>query len=95
VPPLSPHLFWDTTPESIDLQKHAVWLTKRVLEYGRWRDWQILLDEFGKSRLATIVVGIRSLDPKAAAFCCAFFALPSSALRCSTSNPSPPPSGNC
>ena len=92
---LSPHLFWDTAPEAVDLHHHARWLTKRVLEYGRWQDWQILLEEYGRSRLAEIVLGIRALDPRAAAFCRAFFALSPSALRCFNTNPSPTPSASC
>ncbi len=93
--PLSPHLFWDAHPEEVDLERHAPWLVKRVLEYGRWQDWRILVATYGKDRLAEIVVGIRSLDPKAAAFCRVFFSLPASALRCSASIPSPTPSETC
>lgn len=82
---LSPHLFWDVRREDIDSEHHARWLVKRVLEYGRWQDWRLLIEAYGKDRLSEVVTSIRSLDPKAAAFCRAFFSLPPSALRCSTS----------
>ena len=81
---LTPHLFWDVRAEDIDLEKHAAWLTRRVLEYGDWPDWQTLVQYYGKARLAEIVTSIRSMQPKALAFCKVWFDLPASAFRCST-----------
>jgi hypothetical protein len=85
---LSGHLFWDVNRDEIDPARHASWLTQRVLEYGRWADWQILVSEYGKPRLAELATGLRSLSPKTLAFCCACFQLPKSAFRCSASMPS-------
>jgi hypothetical protein len=84
MPPLSPHLFWDVRAEEIDVEKHAAWLARRVLEYGDWSDWQALVSYYGKNRLAEIVTGIRSVHPRTLAFCKVWFDLPSSAFRCST-----------
>ncbi len=84
MPPLPSHLFWDVRPEDIDPDKHASWLAKRVLEYGDWPDWQALVRYFGRERLAEIVTHIRSLQPRAFAFCMIWFDLPASAFRCST-----------
>lgn len=89
---LSEHLFWDVDRSTIDPEKHAAWLVKRVLEYGRWSDWQALVGQYGKPRLAEIVVTIRSLQPRAFAFCQAWFQLPPTAFRCSISTPSRTPS---
>jgi hypothetical protein len=85
MPDLPPHLFWDIDPNDIDLEKHAAWLARRVLEYGDWPDWQALVRCYGRDRLATIVTGIRSLHPRALSFCKIWFDLPASAFRCSTS----------
>ncbi|MGL5020078.1 MAG: DUF6922 domain-containing protein [Luteolibacter sp.] len=82
---LSDHLFWDVDRATIDPNLHAAWLSKRVLEYGRWRDWKILVSHYGKPQLAELVKGFRSLEPRAFAFCCAWFELPPSSFRCSTS----------
>jgi hypothetical protein len=92
---LSEHLFWDVDRSTIDPEQHASWLVKRVLEYGRWSDWQILVAHFGKPRLAEITTSIRSLQPRARAFCEAWFQLPTTAFRCSTSTPSRIPSASC
>jgi hypothetical protein len=84
MPPLSPRLFWDVRAEDIDFEKHAAWLARRVLEYGDWQDWQTLVRHYGNERLAGIVTGIRTLQPRAFAFCKVWFRLPDSSFRCST-----------
>jgi hypothetical protein len=88
---LSSHLFWDVDRHQIDPVTHASWLTQRVLEYGRWTDWQILVSEYGKTRLAELVTDLRTISPKSLAFCCTWFQLPKSAFRCYTSMQSPNP----
>lgn|GEM_PF-3731641 len=62
---LSDHLFWDVDRAGIDLEHNAAWLAKRVLEHGRWADWQILVTQYGKPKLAELVTGLRSLQPTA------------------------------
>ena len=89
---LSPHLFWDVDRSGVDIEQHAVWLIRRVLEYGAWADWMRLEEHYGRDRLARIVVTIRSLDPKARTFCQARFDLPANAFRCFTSPLSHQPS---
>ena len=88
---LSGHLFWDVDRSGIDPERHAAWLVQRVLEYGRWRDWQILVAHYGKANLAEVVIGLRSLQPRAFTFCCAWFQLSPSRFRCSTSPQFPAP----
>jgi len=84
---LSDHLFWDVDRTGIDPSRHAAWLVKRVLEHGRWQDWQILVAHYGKPELAERVIGLRSLPPRVLAFCSAWFQLPPSSFRCSASMP--------
>jgi hypothetical protein len=86
---LSDHLFWDVDRSTIDFERHALWLAKRVVEYGRWADWQTLVAYYGKPRLAELMTEIRSLQPKAFTFCQAWFQLPSSSFLCSASMPFP------
>ena len=85
---LSDHLFWDVDRSGVDPERHGAWLVKRVLEYGRWRDWQTLVAHYGKPDLSEKVTHLRSLQPRALAFCCAWFQLPPSSFRCSASMPS-------
>lgn len=30
MPSLSPHLFWDSDPAGVDVERHTAWLVKRV-----------------------------------------------------------------
>lgn len=92
---LSRHLFWDVDPSAIDPEKHSAWLVKRVLEYGRWSDWQAIVAHYGKPRLAETATLLRSLEPRALAFCQAWFQIPSSSFRCSAPTPSRAPYGTC
>lgn len=92
---LSDHLFWDVDRATIDPELHAAWLTKRVLEYGRWRDWKILEAHYGKPELGRLATGLRTLQPRAFAFCRAWFQLDPSCFRCSASTPSPNPFTSC
>lgn len=80
---LSPHLFWDVERPSIDPERHAKWLIKRVLNYGLWTDWQILVAHYGKDRLQEIVFTIPKLDPRSLAFCQAWFSPQTTSPTCS------------
>ncbi len=83
----SPHLFWDTKAEQVDIEKHQTWLVKRVLEKGLWSDWQLLLDRIGKPKIRTAVRNMRDLNPQALSFACVALNLDPSQLRCSTLKP--------
>ncbi len=85
---LSDHLFWDVERSAVEPERHAAWLVKRVLEYGRWKDWLILAAYYGKPGLADVVTGLRDLEPRSLAFCRAWFQLPAEAFRCSATMPS-------
>jgi len=87
MPALSDHLFWDVDRCCVDPERHASWLVRRVLEYGRWRDWQALAGHYGKARLREIAMEVPSLAPRAFAFVCAWFSTPATEFRCYT----PPP----
>ncbi|MBK1818078.1 hypothetical protein JIN84_20820 [Luteolibacter yonseiensis] len=86
---LSNHLFRDVDRSAIDPEQHAAWLVKRVLEHGCWADWQWLVSHYGRPRLAAVVTSLRTLQPRAFEFCRAWFDLPPSSFRCSTSTPFP------
>ncbi len=83
----SPHLFWDTEAEQVDIEKHQTWLVKRVLEKGLWSDWQLLLLRIGKQRVRKAIKNMPDLNPRALSFACVALNLNPYELRCSTRKP--------
>jgi hypothetical protein len=80
----SPHLFWDTDPDQVDLEKNRTWLVRRVLEKGLWSDWKLLLQLLGKDQIRTAIQNMRHLEDRATSFACAVLNLERSELRCFT-----------
>lgn len=78
----SPHLFWDTPQESVELENHRQWLVKRVLEKGTLADWNHLLSLYDKEGIRESVRSMRSLEKKALSFACAVLDLNQTELRC-------------
>jgi len=54
---LSPTLFWDVAQESVDWDRHRIWLVERVLARGKWEDWLLVSREISASKL-------RELEPR-------------------------------
>jgi hypothetical protein len=64
---LSPDLFWDVTRAEIDPKKHNRWLIERVVQRGRWEDWEIIRSHYDKQEICGLAEQLR-LDPKSANF---------------------------
>ena len=64
---LSPQLFWDVDPGTVDLQKNARWLVERVMQRGSWEDWLIVRELYGKTGLRAIAPALK-LDAKSSNF---------------------------
>ena len=41
---LSPVLFWDVDKSQLDMDTYPSFFVQRVLEYGQWSDWNIILN---------------------------------------------------
>ncbi|MCU0425280.1 MAG: hypothetical protein MUF71_06600 [Candidatus Kapabacteria bacterium] len=79
---LSPALFWDVRPETIDWDAHARFVIERVLTRGTLEDWRTIVRFYGLERLAQEVVQMRSLDRQTLAFCSVVFDIPKEQFRC-------------
>ena len=80
----SANLFWDVNSNDIDIEEHASFIVHRVLEYGKIDDWTYILSYYGLSRILTMTLQYRSLDPKAWAFISAITKTPRENFRCYT-----------
>lgn len=79
---LSPSLFWDSDKAKIDFNLHARQIIEKVLTRGTLNDWYAILDYYGKEKICTEIVKIRSLDSLTLNFCSRFFHIPKSQFRC-------------
>ena len=78
----SKHLFWDTDPNSLDMETNAAYIVQRVLEYGQLKDWYLLKEFYGLERIKEIAIHLRSLDPKALSYITAITNTPREQFRC-------------
>jgi len=64
---LSSDLFWDVLRDEVDPEKHKRWLIERVVQRGRWEDWEMIKTHYSKEELCGLTDTLR-LDPKSARF---------------------------
>lgn len=79
---LSPVLFWDIDKSQADMEKYPSFFVQRVLEYGNWSDWKLLLCYYGKDRIVDICKNLRSLDSKCLSYICAISNTRKEEYRC-------------
>lgn len=84
----SPYLFWDTDCEQLDMEAHADYIIKRVLEYGQLKDWQAIEDYYGLSQIVERAKRFRELDKKALSYLVAISHTPIEQFRCYTTQQS-------
>ena len=60
---LSNILFWDVDKNDIDFDKHATFIIQRVLEYGEFCDWKVILSYYGLDKIVSECKKMRTLDP--------------------------------
>lgn len=81
---LSPALFWDVDPLTIDSHKHISFIVERVLNMGTLDDFKLMLRFYGKAKIIKIIKQLRYMDQRLLHFCLAYFNLQISELRCYT-----------
>ncbi len=67
----SQNLFWDVDMSLADMDKAPSQIVKRVLEYGEWNDWKLILDYYGLDKIVKVCKNLRTLDPVCLSFICA------------------------
>jgi hypothetical protein len=86
-----PHsLFWDTNPQKLDWESHAVFIANRVVERGDYSHFKMLLALYGRERFKHLVLQAPTLSPKTLSFLCAFFQLTPEQFKCYKNTPSAP-----
>jgi len=80
----SQHLFWDIEINTLDLFKHKTYIVNRVMQYGLFKDWQIILQIYGLKSITDTAKNIRDLDQKSMAFLSLLSNIPREDFLCYT-----------
>lgn len=88
---LSTHLFWDVSIDGVDTTDNKSFLIKRVLEYGTWRDWKLILDFYGMDEIVSVAKKFRELDPRSLSFLANLSSTPVNQFWCYNTRQSAPP----
>ena len=78
----SPHLFWDVDSEKFDLEKYAVQMIQKVLEFGKIEDWELLKLYYGLEKIKNVSLNLRSLDAVTLSFVSTIFKIDKKEFRC-------------
>lgn len=89
---LSDVLFWDVDKSQADMERYPAFIIQRVLEYGDWQDWKLLLAYYGLNRIVDVCKQLRTLDPVCLSFINAVSDTKKEEFRCyHTAQSSPTP----
>lgn len=55
----------------VDMDKAPGQIIQRVLEYGGWADWQLILNYYGLDKIVDVCKHLRTLDPVCLSYICA------------------------
>ena len=80
----SKHLFWDVDIESIDFIKHKRYIINRVMQYGLFKDWQLIMKVYGLHTITDTAKTIRDLDMKSMEFLSLLSGIPREEFVCYT-----------
>lgn len=81
----SRHLFWDVDIKTLQADEHAAFIIARVLEYGLYSDWRILLAYYGIKKIVAVARKIKELDKKTASFLALLGGISAKDFACYTS----------
>lgn len=79
---LSKELFWDVDLDTIDEDHHARFIIERVMTRGKMGDFKELQRMYSRDRIITELKRSRSLDPKTANFCSAYYGINKKEFKC-------------
>lgn len=85
----SSHLFWDIDVDSFDMVINKKLIIQRVLELGIYKDFKLLISDFGLDEITNIAANIKSLDKKAASLISMLSGKPKESFLCYNTKLSP------
>lgn len=86
----SKHLFWDVNTSDLDIHTHSKYVISKVLQYGNYSDWQILVACYGINNIVKKAQTIRELDKRTATFLSIIGNVPKTNFQCYSTKQSIP-----
>ncbi|GAB4231763.1 MAG: hypothetical protein Tsb0034_04210 [Ekhidna sp.] len=81
---LPSHLFWDIERSKLDFDEHASFIIERVASRGDLKDWDEIVDFYGKTRALAIAKTIKNSDRKTINFLSLYFGIEKAEFECYT-----------
>jgi hypothetical protein len=86
----STHLFWDVDSSDLEINKHSKYIISKVLQYGKYSDWKVLVASYGIDNIVKKAQTIRELDKRTATFLSALGDVPKTNFQCYSTKQSIP-----
>ena len=87
---MSGHLFWDVDLSEIDIEKNSKFVIKKVLQFGLYSDWKIVLGIYGINKIAEVAIQMKELDKRTASFLSVIAEVPKHKFQCYSTKQSIP-----
>jgi hypothetical protein len=76
------NLFWDVDVYHLSMEKNAMFIIQRVLEYGQLNDWILINKYYGIDKIVRECKQMRSINPVCLSFICAISKTKKEDYRC-------------
>ena len=86
----SKHLFWDIDSSELDIKRHARYIISKVIQYGNYSDWKLLVKCYGLNVIISKAQTIRELDKRTATFLSVVGNVPKESFLCYSTRQSSP-----
>jgi hypothetical protein len=87
---LSSHLFWDVNKDNLDPENSKKLIVQRVMEYGLYKDWQLIYSYYGIKEIAETAKYIKDIEMKSVVFLSFLSGIPKEHFLCYTIKQSTP-----
>jgi len=78
----SPHLFWDTNLEKLDIRKDKKYIIERVMNYGLEKDEILLYKLYSSGTIKRTVTKLDTLNQRTIAYLSMIFNLKETKFKC-------------
>lgn len=75
-------IFWDTSLDSLDVEKHKRYIIERILEFGGKEAYRWMFANYSSEEIIEVVKKSRRISRKTAVMMANFYDIPKEKIRC-------------